>query len=84
LIAKEELAHVAFATRWFKQWTGGCDFDVWFSHLPPPLSPAVLHGDPIATHARARAGMPEKFIAQLTTYVPEPKGRPIPTSPSEP
>lgn len=84
LIAKEELAHVAFATRWFKQWTGGCDFGVWSSHLPPPLSPAVLHGDPIAEHTRSRAGMPEKFIADLIAYVPEPKGRPIPASPSEP
>lgn len=81
LIAKEELAHVAFATRWFKQWTGGCEFDVWFAHLPPPLSPAVLHGNPIAQQTRARAGMTEKFIADLMAYVPEPKGRPIPGSP---
>lgn len=78
LIAREELAHVMFGTTWFKRWTGGCDFDVWLSHLPPPLSPAVLHGDPVARDARIRAGMTAPFIADLMAYVPDIKGRPVP------
>jgi uncharacterized ferritin-like protein (DUF455 family) len=74
-IAREEVAHVAFATRWFNRWTGGCDFDVWVSHLPPPLSPMVLRGEPLSKEARRRAGMTEAFLSALERYVPEPKGR---------
>jgi uncharacterized ferritin-like protein (DUF455 family) len=75
-IAAEEVAHVGFATRWFGRWTGGCDFERWAAHLPPPLSPWVLHGQPIAEEARRRAGMSEAFLQQLAAYVPEPKGAP--------
>ena len=74
-IAKEEIAHVGFATRWFARWTGGCNFETWAAELPPPLSPWVMHGSPIAEQARLRAGMTPEFIAALAAYVPEPKGR---------
>jgi uncharacterized ferritin-like protein (DUF455 family) len=74
-IAKEEVAHVAFATRWFTRWTGGCDFETWAAELPPPLSPWVMHGTPIAKGARQRAGMSAEFIAALEAFVPEPKGK---------
>lgn len=74
-IAKEEIAHVSFATRWFARWTGGCSFERWASHLPPPLSPWVMHGEPLAREARAHAGMPAEFIAALAAHIPEPKGR---------
>ncbi len=74
-IAAEEVAHVGFATRWFARWTGGCDFATWASKLPPPLSPWVMHGSPIAVRARLRAGMSERFLADLAAYVPAPKGR---------
>lgn len=74
-IAKEEVAHVGFATRWFARWTGGCDFETWAAELPAPLSPWVMHGKPIAEGARRRAGMSREFIAALSAYVPEPKGR---------
>ena len=74
-IAAEEVAHVGFATRWFSRWTGGCDFEEWSQHLPPPLSPWVMHGEPLALEARRRAGMPEDFVAKLRAFVPEPKGR---------
>jgi uncharacterized ferritin-like protein (DUF455 family) len=74
-IAKEEVAHVGFATRWFARWTGGCDFQTWAAELPAPLSPWVMHGNPIAESARQRAGMSPEFIAALAAYVPEPKGR---------
>ena len=77
-IAKEEIAHVAFATRWFARWTGGCDFDTWAAALPPPLSPWVMHGTPLAENARKKAGMSAEFIQALAAYVPEPKGRTLP------
>ena len=75
-IAKEEIAHVSFATRWFARWTGGCDFRTWAEQLPAPLSPWVMHGNPIASDARQRAGMSAEFVADLRSFVPEPKGRP--------
>ena len=74
-IANEELSHVSFGTRWFARWTGGCDFETWAAELPPPLSPWVMHGTPIAESARRRAGMSAQFVAALAAYVPEPKGR---------
>lgn len=79
-IANEEIAHVSFGIRWFKRWTGGCDFKTWASELPAPLSPWVMHGEPIRVETRARAGMPEEFCAALRAYVPEPKGRPPATA----
>ncbi|HEY4156919.1 MAG TPA: DUF455 family protein [Polyangiaceae bacterium] len=75
-IAKEEIAHVRFATRWFTRWTGDCEFETWAAELPPPLSPWVMHGSPIAEGARLRAGMSAEFVAALAAFVPEPKGRP--------
>ncbi|HWZ89833.1 MAG TPA: DUF455 family protein [Polyangiaceae bacterium] len=83
-IAKEEIAHVSFATRWFARWTGGCDFETWAAQLPPPLSPWVMHGSPIAEQARQRAGMSAEFVAALAAYVPAPKGRPALSPPREP
>lgn len=84
-IAKEEIAHVAFATRWFARWTGGCEFETWAAALPPPLSPWVMHGNPLAENARKKAGMSAEFIHALASYVPEPKGRKLPEpSPNEP
>lgn len=76
-IAAEEVAHVGFATRWFGRWTGGCDFAEWSRLLPPPLSPWVMHGRPIANQARHRAGMSDAFLEALAAFVPEPKGRPL-------
>jgi hypothetical protein len=37
----------------------------------------VMHGVPIATEARRRAGMSESFLDGLRTHVPEPKGRAV-------
>ncbi|RYZ04593.1 MAG: DUF455 family protein [Myxococcales bacterium] len=79
-IAAEEVAHVGFATRWFARWTGGCDFAAWAAQLPAPLSPWVMHGEPLAVDARRRAGMTDEFLTALRGYVPEPKGRPLPRS----
>jgi len=80
-IAKEELGHVSFATRWFKRWTGGCDFERWSLELPAPFSPWVMHGNPVARSTRLQAGMSEEFVCALQAYVPSIKGRPIPKPP---
>lgn len=77
-IAQEELGHVSFAVRWFSRWTGGCDFSTWAEALPPPLTPWVMHGEPVDGDARRRAGMPDEFVTALVAYVPPPKGRPVP------
>ncbi|HEY6081418.1 MAG TPA: DUF455 family protein [Polyangiaceae bacterium] len=81
-IAAEEVAHVGFATRWFRRWTGGCEFETWAEQLPPPLSPWVMHGQPIAETARRHAGMSDEFVAALRAYVPDAKGRPSAAAPS--
>lgn len=77
LVAREELTHVRFGTRWFTRWTGGCRFERWCSVLPPPLSPWVLKAEPLAFAERRSAGMPEEFLTALAAYVPTPKGRTI-------
>jgi uncharacterized ferritin-like protein (DUF455 family) len=83
-VGKEEQAHVSFGTRWFARWTGGLDFDTWSEQLPAPLSPWVMHGEPIAEAARTRAGMTPEFIAKLRAFVPAPKGRPVSDHDSDP
>jgi len=76
-IAAEELSHVAFATHWFRRWTGGCDFRTWCELLPPPLSPWVLRGQQLDLAARTKAGMSEEFLTALAAFEPELKGRPV-------
>lgn len=69
-IGREEIAHVAFARRWFAEWTGGVDFDRWVAALPPPLSPMVMRGVPVARAARGRAGLPDTFLDRLEAWTP--------------
>ncbi len=73
-IGVEERAHVAFATRWFKRWTGGLRYEDWVAALPAPLSPWLLRGEPLALEARLRAGMSQAFLEQLAAHVPAPSG----------
>jgi uncharacterized ferritin-like protein (DUF455 family) len=70
-VAFEERAHVGFAVRWFKRWTGGCRFDDWQATLPAPLSPLVLRGAQLDVAARVAAGFPREFVDGLNRYVPE-------------
>lgn len=79
-VAREEIAHVRFGTRWFSRWMGGCDFERWAAELPPPLSPWVMKSAPLAVAERLKAGMPADFIAALDHYVAAPKGRMAPAS----
>lgn len=74
-VAAEEVAHVRFATYWFKRWTGTDDFETWVEALPRPLSPLLMRGKTINREARRAAGMSEAFIDRLASYEPEPTGR---------
>ncbi|MFO0616050.1 MAG: DUF455 family protein [Polyangiaceae bacterium] len=70
VVGKEEIPHVLFATRWFERFTGAAPatFDVWSSHLPPPLSPLLMRGDPMDRDARVRAGTSPEFLAELAAW----------------
>lgn len=74
-IGLEEIAHVRFAVRWFREWTGGCDFAAWEHALPKPWSPMLMRGEVLNDDARTKAGLSPEFIAALRAYVPERHGR---------
>ena len=67
-IFEEEKAHVRFAIRWFRAWTGNCDFHTWMRHLPPPLSPTVMKGQPLERAGRLSSGFGESFVADLAAW----------------
>ncbi len=65
-VQAEEVAHVAFAVRWFAELTGApLDYARWKAALPAPLTPALLQGRPLNRAARTRAGLDEEFLRQL-------------------
>jgi uncharacterized ferritin-like protein (DUF455 family) len=65
-VEQDEIAHVAFAARWFERFTGApLDYDSWRAALPPPLTPALLQGRPLNREARLRAGFDAQFLARL-------------------
>ena len=71
LVGREEVAHVAFARRWFERLTGEeLDYDRWCAALPAPLTPALLRGRPLNLAARRRAGLSEEFLARLDAEPP--------------
>lgn len=67
-VGNEEIAHVRFATRWFKEWTGGIDFDVWCEALPPPLTPLLMRGKTLHRERRQKAAFPEEFSDALNDF----------------
>ena len=70
-VERDEVAHVAFAARWFERFTGApLDYDTWRAHLPPPLTPALLRGPELNRAARARAGMDARFLDHLAAEPP--------------
>lgn len=69
-VGREEVAHVRFAVRWFRHWTGRDDFDTWCRSLPKPLTPLLLRGKTINRAARSRAGMADEFIDRLESWKP--------------
>lgn len=67
-VGREEVAHVRFAVRWFRRWTGGCDFERWTGSLPEPLSPLLMRGKSINRAARFKAEMGEAFVDALMDW----------------
>jgi uncharacterized ferritin-like protein (DUF455 family) len=70
-VGREEVAHVRFAARWFKRWTGGCDFSVWCAALPEPLTPLLMRGKSVQRAPRLKAELSEDFVAELQRWQPE-------------
>lgn len=64
-VGREEVAHVRFATRWFRHYTGGVDFETWLEELPPPISPVLLRGKKLRWDLREKAEMPRPFLEKL-------------------
>jgi uncharacterized ferritin-like protein (DUF455 family) len=70
-VERDEIAHVAFAVRWFERLTGApLDYDRWRAALPAPLTPAVLQGRPLNRAARLEAGLDDAFLARLEAEPP--------------
>jgi len=67
-VARDEVRHVAFAVRWFREWTGGLDFDVWRAALPAPLTPTVMRGPELDLELRRLAGLDETFLEELAAW----------------
>jgi uncharacterized ferritin-like protein (DUF455 family) len=67
-IARDEVGHVRFAVRWFKAYTGGLDFDRWWSCLPGKLSPLLLRGRPMQRAQRLEAGIDTDFLDRLEQW----------------
>ncbi len=73
-ISEEEIPHVKFGRFWFVRWAGALEFDAWAAALPPPLSPALLRGEPMDLDARRRAGFDDAFLTRLAACTLAPRG----------
>lgn len=69
-VGREEVAHVRFAIRWFREWTGAVDFDTWCCTLPAPLTPLLMRGKTIHQSRRIQAEFPQGFIERLRSWHP--------------
>jgi uncharacterized ferritin-like protein (DUF455 family) len=67
-IGLEEVAHVRFATRWFRTWTGGLDFARYRAELPADLKAQAVRGKHLQLEARRRAGMTDEFLQKLAAW----------------
>ncbi|WP_437648583.1 ferritin-like domain-containing protein [Sorangium sp. So ce362] len=76
-VRAEEIPHVRFGVRWFRRFTqapGGAspqaagDFETWVRHIPPPLSPLLMRGDPMNRRDRSRSGLSEPFLDALASW----------------
>ncbi|AUX39964.1 hypothetical protein SOCE26_013590 [Sorangium cellulosum] len=47
---------------------GSSDFDVWVRHLPSPLSPLLMRGEPMNRRDRSRSGLSEPFLDALASW----------------
>ena len=70
-VGREEIAHVAFARRWFETFSGApLSYANWAQALPAPLSPSVLRGVPLNLPARRAAGFDDAFLDALAAAPP--------------
>ncbi len=76
LVAREEIAHVAFASHWFRELEGELSFERWTRALPEPLSPLLMRGDPLDRDARRAGGFDDAFLDALSRWpcAPDPSG----------
>ena len=74
-VGREEVSHVAFGRYWFEQWRGELTFAEWQHHLPPPLPPLMMRGNPVNFKARRQANLPEAFLCELSEWKPAKRGR---------
>jgi uncharacterized ferritin-like protein (DUF455 family) len=72
-VGREEVAHVRFANRWFRKWTGDVCFETWRRSLPPPLSPLLMRGKTVNIGPRVRAEFPREFLTDLASWQPDGK-----------
>lgn len=68
-VGLEEVAHVRFATSWFREWTGGVEFSRWRAELPGDLRPLQVRGKQLSHRPRSAANMPDEFLAELAGWV---------------
>lgn len=68
VVGEEEVRHVRFGIHWFREFTGGLDFDTWRAALPEPLTPTVMRGRPMNHVGRREAGLPRAFLAALEAW----------------
>lgn len=67
-VGQEEIAHVRFATHWFKEWTGDVAFSTWCEKIPPPLTPMLMRGKTLHRERRRKANFPDRFCDDLESY----------------
>ncbi|WP_437624522.1 ferritin-like domain-containing protein [Sorangium sp. So ce1151] len=77
-VCAEEIPHVRFGVRWFRRFTqdpsegsppgGPIDFETWVRHIPPPLSPLLMRGEPMNRRDRSRSGLTEPFLDALASW----------------
>ncbi len=67
-VGREEIAHVRFALKWLRVFSGSDDFDTWRAALPAPLSPLVMRGRELDRERRTQAGLSEAFLDALAAY----------------
>ena len=73
-VRNDEVGHVGFAARWFRELTGSLDFDAWRRSLPAPLSPMLMRGRALNARDRRLGGMDDRFLEELAAWGPASPG----------
>ncbi len=67
-VGRDEIRHVRFAAKWFRDFGQALEFRAWAGQLPPPLTPQILRGRPLDRSAREAAGLSPEFLDALESY----------------